>query len=144
MLVKDNEDFMKRVTGEGTLSKGLDVSANKVYGVDGSFVLLMTGTMVESTANRLKKLLIKYTVSDDTAKDFYLGVPQESGQPRLIKLGSVNLNMRFVKELQSIFSHQEREVSYHIYNKGSFTDFDQDALIPTIKFSEYTKQELVL
>lgn len=147
-MVKVNnfDEFMDRVVGtEEKMSKEIDVSASRQQGVSGSFVIMFRGKLVESTANRLKKVIIRHGSNNDNSKEVYLGFPVEGTQkPRFVLLGKVDFNLQFTKEIQSVFTQIQNQVSYHLYQNSLLSDFNPDDLISTIKFKEPNRQEIFI
>lgn len=146
MVKVDNfNDFMDRVVGDtSTMSDAIDLNPRIESGVDGSFVVLFSGKMNESTANRLKKVIVKHGSREDNSTDVYLGVPSDdSNLPRLIRIGSVIFTIQVYKEINSIFSQYANQVEYKIYSDSeySFSEFNPDSLISTIKFKKPNRKE---
>lgn len=144
MVKVDNfNDFMGRVVGDSeTMADAIDLNPKVEQGVDGSFVILFTGKMNESTANRLKKVIIKHGSRDEDSTDIYLGVPtQDHNSPQLIRIGSVIFTIQVYKEINSIFSPYITQVDYKLYSDSIFREFNPDTLISTIKFKKPNRKE---
>lgn len=134
-MVKVNtlDDFMDKVVGTGdTMSLAVDIKPEEQEGVVGSFVILFKGFLHESMGNRLKKVMIRYGNTNPDSKSVYLRVGEDDSP--LILLGSVDFSMKFLKDVESVFSSQSSVTRYKLYHQEEMIDFNPDSLISTIKF----------
>lgn len=139
--IKNFNDFENRVLG----GDGIDLEPEKETGISGSFVILFKGVLNESTANRLKRTIIRHYVDNGEGKDIYLGVRVEGSEEfKLIKVGNVLFSFQFYKEVESVFSQYSTNVEYKYYDETNFLEFNPDHLISTIKFRKPTKKEILI
>lgn len=144
--VKNQNDFMERMVGseDGMMSQKVNLKPEVIHAIDGAFVIKFTGSMNESTANRLKHVCSRFGTNDNPT-DIYLGFPVEGSEtPRLIKVGSIKFTLKAYKELLSTFSQYTQNTEYLLYNNGQFTEFNSDILISTIEFREPNRKEIII
>lgn len=139
------DEFNRRVLGEGGMSSEIDFSPRTERGVTGSFVIDFRGTMNESTANRLKRIVLRNSDTSEEGTLIYLGVPRkEDDSLQLINVGKVKFTFQVFKEIQSVFSHNSTLTEYKIYRDSVFEPFDPETLISTIMFKKPNSKELII
>lgn len=138
--VIDNQDFNDKILGTGDkLSAKVDVKPDVQSGVNGSFVILFGGFLHEAMGNRLKKVILKHGSNVEQTTEVYLKIDGDDSP--MILLGNVSFSMKFYKEIMNVFSSQQRDVSYKLYDNTELVEFNPDILIPTIKFQQKTTQD---
>lgn len=144
---RTQEEFQKRVFGNGEmLSKEIDISPKNKKAEDNSFVILYRGKLTESTVNRLKKTVMKFSLDLENAKEVYLGFPpkEKNGSPTFVLLGKVDFSLHFYKEIKSIFLPFSQDTGYFMYSNGGLSTFNPDDFIDTIIFENPSTKELYI
>lgn len=123
MVQIDNvHDFEERILGDT-----VDIEAKKTQSVQGAFVIRLQGTLLESTAYRIKRVVKKYKGDTLDSTPIYLSLGGNSGS---VTVGDVKLTMAFYKELNSLVTPYKPE--YFTYTSEGLIPFDVQTLIPTI------------
>lgn len=142
--VKNQQDFMDRMVGTGdVMPTKVDLSPEKRKAIDGSFVIMFSGSMNESTANRLKYVCSRFGTNENPT-DIYLGLPSGEERPTLIQVGSINFTPKSFKELKGVFTQYASNTNFQVYNNGEFTPFSPELLLETVVFREPNKKEIII
>lgn len=131
--IKNMGDFEERILGEG-----LDTEAKTTSSVSGAFVIQLQGTLLESTAYRIKRVVKKYLPKVDTEETtpIYLSLGDNSGS---VHVGDVKLSMAFYKEFNSLVTPYKPE--YFIYSPEGMIPFDKNTLTSTITVNRTYESE---
>lgn len=113
------QDFEDRFLGDS-----VNLEPRTIKGVNGAFMIQLTGELLETTAQRIKRTVEKYSGEKTTPIYLSLG-------GTVVAVGNVDMSMEFYREINSLLTPYKPE--YFNYIDKERIPFDTSVLISTIK-----------